>query len=137
MKVVIDNNIVVDALRPNPAFEADALKILQLASEGAFSGCICANSLTDIYYVVRKTRGTEYAKNKLKGLMSFTDTIPLTDVDCAIALNRPMRDFEDALVDVCAKKIGADCIVSRDEVFIKTVTDVEVISPNQLFARLK
>jgi predicted nucleic acid-binding protein len=48
-----------------------------------------------------------------------------------------MNDFEDALVDVCAKKIGADCVVSRDEAFIKAATEVETIKPDLLLARVK
>jgi predicted nucleic acid-binding protein len=137
MKVVIDNNIVIDALYPNPDFEADALKVLRLASDEKIDGYVCANSFTDIFYVVRKQRGIEYAKEKLKGLMGFTSTVPLTEVDCATALEKPMSDFEDALIDVCAKKIGADCIVSRDEAFIKAQTDIEVIKPGELLKRLK
>ena len=30
MKVVIDNNIAIDALRPNPEFEENAKRIFQL-----------------------------------------------------------------------------------------------------------
>jgi predicted nucleic acid-binding protein len=137
MNVVIDNNIVIDAFSSNPQFEADALRILRLASEDEINGFICANSLTDIFYVVRKMCGAEYAKEKLKGLMSFTNTIPLTEKDCANALELPMNDFEDAVVAVCAKKINADFIVSRDERFIKANTEVKVIAPGQLLAELE
>ncbi|GHU46746.1 PIN domain-containing protein [Clostridia bacterium] len=136
MKVVIDNNIVVDALAPNPEFEANALRILQLASTDKINGCVCANSLTDIFY--GKTHGEKYAKEKIKGLMSFTDTIPLTEIDCTNALDLPMSDFEDAIVAICAEKVGADYIVSRDEKFIKSVTaGVPVIKPDELLAMVK
>jgi predicted nucleic acid-binding protein len=136
MKVVIDNNIIVDALKPNAEFAESALKILRLASEDEFEGCVCASSLTDIFYVVGKAHGAEYAKSKLKGLMSFTTTISLTEEDCAAALDLPMNDFEDAVVAVCAKKAGADCIVSRDAGFIRAETEVEVITPARLLARV-
>lgn len=137
MKVVIDNNIIVDALNPNPQFETDALEILQLASQDKINGFICANSLTDIFYVIRKIHGTEYAKSKLIGLMSFTDVISLTEDDCYKALNLPMPDFEDAVVAICAKKVNVDYIVTRDEKFIKSETGVNVVTPKQLLAKIK
>jgi predicted nucleic acid-binding protein len=134
MKVVIDNNIVIDHLNPNSQFEADAEKILRLASANEVDGFVCANSLTDIFYVVRKTRGVEYTKTKLRGLMSFTETIAVTREDCIHALESPMADFEDAVIAECAKKIDADYIVSRDEKFAKSVMGVKVVSPKQLLA---
>ncbi|GHV10092.1 DNA-binding protein [Clostridia bacterium] len=137
MKVVIDNNIVVDALFPNPEFKETALQVLRLASSKQINGCVCANSLTDIFYVVRKTHGAEYTKEKLRGLMSFTETIPLTESDCADALDLPMDDFEDAVVSVCAAKANADYIVSRDEAFIKAAAVVKVIKPDELLAIIK
>jgi predicted nucleic acid-binding protein len=134
MKVVLDNNIIIDALNPNPQFEADALTVLRLASQNKFNGYICANSLTDIFYVVRKTHGAEFAKEKLKGLMKFVRTISLTEEDCLSALDLLMNDFEDAIVAVCARKIEAAYIISRDEKFIKADTEVKMITPKQLLA---
>jgi predicted nucleic acid-binding protein len=134
MKVVIDNNVIIDAIAPNPEFEANALKILRLASDRRITGCVCANSLTDVFYVVRKKRGEEFAKEKIRGLMSFTSTIPLTGSDCADALDLPMSDFEDAVVAICAAKIGADVIVSRDEAFIGAATFVKVVRPEELLS---
>jgi predicted nucleic acid-binding protein len=135
MKVVIDNNIVVDALAPDPEFQTNALKILRLASADKINGCVCANSLTDIFYVVRKKHGAEYAKAKIRGLMTFTETIPLTESDCADALDLPMNDFEDAIVAICAAKVKANYIVSRDEAFINSAaTGVKVIKPDELLS---
>jgi predicted nucleic acid-binding protein len=125
---------VIDALNPNPQFEADALAVLRLASQNKINGYICANSLTDIFYVVRKTHGAEFAKEKLKSLLKFVHTIPLTEEDCLNALELPMNDFEDALVAVCASKIKAAYVLSRDEKFIKTATDVKVVTPKQLLS---
>jgi predicted nucleic acid-binding protein len=136
MRVVIDNNIVVDALKPNPKFAADAQEILRLASAKAIDGFVSANSLTDIFYVLRKEHGADKAKVMLQKLLLMLDIVGIEPTDCVAALAKPLHDLEDALVDVCARKIGADCVVSRDEAFIKAVTEVEVIKPDQLFARL-
>jgi predicted nucleic acid-binding protein len=137
MKVVIDNNVIIDALAPNPEFEANALRILRLASDDKINGYICANSLTDIFYVVRKKHGVEYAKAKIRGLMTFTDTIPLTENDCADALELPMNDFEDTVVAICAAKVSADYIVSRDEAFLgSAAVGIKVIKPDELLSKV-
>ena len=44
-----------------------------------------------------------------------------------------MNDFEDALIAACAKREGADCIVSRDKDFAaSSASPVAVIAPDAL-----
>ncbi|MDR0916300.1 MAG: PIN domain-containing protein [Oscillospiraceae bacterium] len=133
MRVVIDNNIIVDALKPNTEFQAEAQMILRFAAEKKIDGYVSASSLTDIFYVLRKEHNAEKTKEMIRTLMSFTDTIPLTASDCTDALDLPMNDFEDAVVAICAAKIGADYIVSRDEAFATSAAAVvKVIKPDAL-----
>ena len=137
MRVVIDNNVIVDALKPNPQFADDSQEILRLASARTIEGFVSANSLTDIFYVLRKEHGADKTKIMLEKLLLILDIIGIEPDDCITALKKPMNDFEDALVDVCAQKNNADFIVSRDEKFIKTETAVEVIMPVDLLEKLK
>jgi len=137
MRIVIDNNVIIDALKPNPGFEADAQEILRLASAKAIDGFVSANSLTDIFYVIRKDRGADTAKMMIQKLVLMLDIIGIEPADCLAALEKPMNDFEDAVVDVCAQKVSADSIVSRDEQFIKAETSVKVVTPRQLLDSIK
>lgn len=137
MNVVIDNNVVIDALRPNLDFEIEAKHVFQLIWQDKISPYICANSLTDIFFVLQKLQGAEKAKIAISNLITAVNIIPLAESDCTDALALPMNDFEDAIIAVCAQKIDADCIVSRDEKFIKANTTVEVITPKQLIDRIK
>jgi predicted nucleic acid-binding protein len=98
---------------------------------------VSANSLTDIFYVLRKKHGAVKGKSIIKMLLKMLDIIGITSGDCVAALEKPINDFEDALVDVCAKNSSADYIVSRDETFINAVTEIEVITPGQLLDILK
>lgn len=136
MKVVVDNNVIIDALKPNPQFEANAQQVLWLASVKKIDGYICANSLTDIFYVLRKAHGADKAKIMVQRLILILNVIGIDPVDCADALLLPMNDFEDAIIAVCAQKIGADSIVSRDERFIKSETQVRVVTPEQLLEEI-
>ena len=136
MRVVVDNNVVVDALIPNAQFEADAQEILRLASIKEIDGFVSVNSLTDIFYVLRKVHGFEKAKAMIKKLFLVFDIIGIEPNDCMMALNLPLSDFEDALIAVCAVKTNADYVVSRDEKFIKAQTEVTVITPKQLLTEI-
>jgi len=136
MKVVIDNNIVIDALKPNPDFEADAKRVFQLMWKDRITPYMCANSLADIFYIMQKVQGAKKAKHTISNLMTVIKILPLTESDCADALALPMDDFEDAIIAVCAHKINADCIVSRNRKFIKVRTEIEVLTPKQLIEKI-
>lgn len=137
MKVVIDNNVIVDALKPNPQFEAAAQQILRLASLKSIDGFVSANSLTDIFYVLRKEHGADKAKVMVQKMLLILDIIGIDPIDCIDALSLPMNDFEDAMVAVCAKKVKADFIATRDEKFIKEDTEVRTVSPEQLIEEIR
>jgi len=132
MVVVFDNNVIIDALKPNPPFEGQARDMLRLVSEKRIDGFVSANSLTDIFYVLNKVHGANKTKVIIKNLLRVLDIISVEPADCVTALEKPMSDFEDALVDSCAQKINANYIISRDEAFIKAQTSVEVIAPGEM-----
>jgi predicted nucleic acid-binding protein len=137
MKVVFDSNIVIDALKPNTDFEMDAKHVFQLILLDKITPFLCANSLTDIFYILQKVQGAGKAKNAIEKLIKAFNVIPLTVEDCTDALALPMNDFEDAIIAVCAQKINADSIISRDVKFINAETVVDVITAKQLLERLK
>ncbi len=137
MKAVIDNNVIIDALKPNPQFEAAAQQILRLASVKTIDGFVSANSLTDIFYVLRKEHGADKAKIMVQKLLLILDIIGIDPIDCIDALSLTMKDFEDAMVAVCAEKIKADLIVTRDEKFIKEKTSVKTVTPEQLIEKIE
>lgn len=135
MRAVIDNNVIIDALKPDPQFEESAQQVLRLASVKAIDGFVSANSLTDIFYVLRKEHGADKAKVMVQKLILILDIIGIDSIDCISALSLPMNDFEDALIAVCADKIKADFIVTRDKRFIKEETAVKAITPEQLIEK--
>ena len=137
MIVMIDNNIVIDALKPNPDFEADAKRVFRLIWQDKITPYMCANSLTDIFYILQKVQGAEKTKKTIANLMTVMNIVPLTGNDCTDALALPMNDFEDAIIAICAQKINADYIISRDEKFIKSSTKIKILTPKQLFVKIK
>jgi len=136
MKIVIDNNVVLDALLERKPFNDSAEKIFMLCAKER--NCyLSANSLTDIFFVLRKSIDVKTSKTAIKHLIKLFDTIDVTKEDCSNALDLSMDDFEDALVATCASKVGADYIITRDVAFIKSNSPVKVISPDDFLSENK
>ena len=134
MKIVIDNNIALDALLRRQPFNEAAEKIL-IACADTHKGCLSVNSLTDVFYVLRKSIGVSAAKAAVKKLMELLTIIPVNYEDCLKALSPPIDDFEDALVVICGKNAGADCIVTRDEELLRINSPIPVLPPDKLLEK--
>jgi predicted nucleic acid-binding protein len=49
MKLLIDNNVIIDVFQDRKPFSEHSSKILELVESGILEGYITANSITDIY----------------------------------------------------------------------------------------
>lgn len=130
MKIVIDTNVVIDAVASRQPFCKEAEAILLMVSEGKIEGYITANSITDIFYVVRRSLTETQARQVIRSILYSLDVIDVGGEDCWQALNLQIGDFEDALIVSCAEKICADYIVSRDSAFLKEDSPVQIIAPD-------
>ena len=137
IRVLIDTNVVLDALASREPFRADAEKLFMLAAEETFQGFVTANSVTDIYYLIRKSVSDVAAREGIRNLLQLFSVIDITGEDCEAALDSPVVDYEDALVAVCAVKIGIEYIVTRDEEFLQAPAGVPVVSLEALLETLK
>jgi predicted nucleic acid-binding protein len=137
MIVLLDTNIMLDALQERQPFDVEAKDILWRSQNGEFKCCFTANAATDIFYLYSKARDSQSARSAMDFILSHYEVVSVTHEDCVAALASPMNDFEDALVAVCAKKAGVDFIVTRDEEFLLAASPVPLISPAELLNRLK
>ena len=136
MKVLLDTNIIMDALQERQPFDVAAKEILKRSQNGEIACFFTANAATDIFYLYNRARDIKSAKVALEFLLNRYGVISVTQEDCINALSLPIDDFEDALVVVCAKKENVDYIVTRDERFLKESTLVKAITPKELVSIL-
>lgn len=134
MTVLLDTNIIMDALQERQPFDIAAKRILLLGQSGKIDCCFTANAATDIFFLYSKARSRSEANVALGFLLNTYKVVPITQEDCLKALALPNEDFEDSLVEVCAKNIHADYIISRDEEFAKIASEVKVIKPDELIS---
>lgn len=137
MTILLDTNIIMDALQERSPFDTAAKEILLCGQSGKVRCVFTANAMSDIFYLYSKVRSRKEAKVALGFLLNTYSVVSVTQEDCSKALTLPNDDFEDALVEVCAKSVVADYIVSRDSEFKDVATEVKVITPDELLEMLK
>ncbi|MCL2343872.1 MAG: PIN domain-containing protein [Firmicutes bacterium] len=136
MTVLLDTNVIMDALQERQPFDTEAKEILLRAQNGEFTCCFTANAVADIFYLYRKARDLKSARQVLNFLLEKFKVVSVAHEDCISAMFIPIEDFEDALVSACAKKAGADCIISRDDTFLRDNSPVPVIKPKDFLKSL-
>lgn len=130
-KVLLDTNIVLDAVAAREPFLKNAENIFKLVKDRKITAFITANSITDIYCIARKSRGEAETREALRILLNTFSTVDVRGRECREALDFPLDDYEDALLCVCGIKAGVDCIVTRDEDMLNMKSGtVRILSPD-------
>jgi predicted nucleic acid-binding protein len=123
--VFVDTNIILDVLLQNEDFWQDSLKIIRLAERGEIRACVSASSMTDIFYVARKKLTAPVARTAIEKLLDLFNIIGVDGDDLRSALTIPIDDVEDALQAWCAKKAGAEMIITRN---VKDFNNIDILS---------
>lgn len=115
MKVLIDTNIIIDALTGREPFRETAEQIFMLAANQIEDLYITASSATDIYYLIKKYfHDSKQAKETMAKLFELFCILDVISEDCQRALLSEINDYEDAVVTCCAIRSQMDYIVTRN-----------------------
>lgn len=115
MRVLIDTNVIVDALTSREPWNKSAEQIFLMAAQKSADMYISASTATDIYYLVRKyCHDTEMAIQTMEKLYNLFGILDVTKEDCIQALTSPINDYEDAVVCEVARRSGMQYIVTRN-----------------------
>ncbi len=136
-KIALDTNIVLDAIcNRKEAAVAQAL-FMEVAEDRAV-GVITANAVTDIYYIARKSVGSESAREAVKNLMTLFDIAAVDGDICGSAVYSKMDDFEDAVFAFAAEREGVDYIATRDAGLMDSQDcPVEAYSPEDVLKLIR
>lgn len=115
MKILVDTNVIIDALTGREPFREVAEQIFLLAANQIEDMYITASSATDIYYLIRKhLHDTDQAKDIMAKLYELFYILDVTSNDCREALLSEVKDYEDAVIASCADRNRMDYIVTRN-----------------------
>lgn len=97
MKVLVDTNVIIDALQSRKGFLEDAREIMLRA--GDYDGFIAASSVTDIFYLQsRFFHDKAKVRKNLADLLKVFEILDVVDVDCRNALRSATANYEDAVL---------------------------------------
>lgn len=131
-KIAFDTNVLIDALTEREGSAVARELIMEVAEDRAI-GMVSANSITDVYYIVRKHLGDEATRQAIWNILTLFDVATVDGEACASALSTPMKDYEDAVLAVCAAREGAEYIATRDAEFIDSMfSPVEAYLPKDV-----
>lgn len=135
MKVLIDTNIIIDVLANREGFSEPASQLFRLCEVGKAQGIIYALSIANIVYIMRRELDREQIKDVIAKLSAIFTIADMKGDDFKKAAALPMDDFEDALQSVCAARLKADFIVTRNLKDFKG-SKVMAIKPSELIERM-
>jgi predicted nucleic acid-binding protein len=119
-RVLLDTNVLVDYLAVRQPFYADARKLMILGAIGELTLWIGASQMNDVFYLVSKGGKPALglaSQARLRQCRAFIHICAVTEQDVDAALDLGWDDLEDASIQVCAEKINADFIITRDKGF--------------------
>ncbi len=115
MRVLVDTNIVLDALLEREPFVRDARALLEATRSQQIQGYVTATTLTNIFYIVqRQTRNLESARQAVSMTLTLMEVCPVNRDTLEAAFASNLRDFEDAVQLACAMASRLDAIVTRN-----------------------
>ncbi len=132
MTVLLDTNVIIDNFAIREPYYINANRIFTLITEENITGYISTSSITDVYYLLRKSFNDTESRIMIESLLNLFQVVEVTKNDCFIALASSMSDFEDSLVVVCANRANVDFIITRDVELLKTSN---TISPSEFLMK--
>jgi predicted nucleic acid-binding protein len=135
VKILLDTNIIVDdALERHPYLETSE-QVLVLVEQKQVEGYVSASTFSDLYYIIRRTRGRAWTLNYLRQLVTFCQVATVDQAAIAMALAANFRDFEDAIQYSTAVVNQLDAIVTRNPQDFPVLSP-RIITPEQLIQEL-
>lgn len=115
MKLLLDINVVLDVVLDRKPWSVEAAKLFDAVEAGEATAFVAGHTVTTAHYFLRKALGGGDAAAAIAEMLRVLEVVPVDKADFFHAAALGGRDFEDAVQIVCALKIAADYIVTRDE----------------------
>ena len=115
MELLIDTNIVLDVLQRREPWFKDSYRIFESCIKGFHKGYVSAHSLSDLFFILRKSHSLEARKNAVKLLCTYFQVIAEDGTAYLSVIQNPVfSDLEDGLQIHCAEQYNLDYIITRN-----------------------
>ena len=135
MRVLIDTNVIMDALVGREPFFEKSQYVINLCGDRIILGYLAAHTITNLFYILRKYFPNDKCRDMLLDLFAVFQVEQIDTEKPINALNnRDFKDFEDCLQVECGYSSQVDYIVTRD-VKDFTNSDIPCITPDELWQK--
>lgn len=135
MKILFDTDVILDVLLDRLPFAEAGLLLFDRVEQKAIQGYLCATTITNIYYIARPRGGKSVALNRIRELLGIFEIALVNRSVLEMALEGNFSDFEDGVLYESARRVGAECIVTRNISDFENA-EIPVYSPDNLNALL-
>lgn len=132
MRVLLDTNVLIDYFARREPYWHDALKLRIIQDFGDAELWASIQSFSDISYILRSEAPSSILQDAFLSSLSFLRVCSLKQEDLSAACKSKWPDFEDCLIEQCARKVKADFLLTRDLSGFKN-SAVAVLSPAEFF----
>ena len=132
--VLLDTNIILDIALERRKFFEKSRELMSLINQQNIPAHVTATTTTDIYYILKKSKGHKLTIDFLKNLFVFVDIAGVGRKIVLSALESEMTDFEDAVQAETAKQNDIGIIITRNKVDFKKC-DIEVLTPEEFIRK--
>jgi predicted nucleic acid-binding protein len=134
-RVLLDVNVVLDALQSREPFSDDAVHVLALAEAGTLDGLLAAHTVTTLFYLMARHGSPTAARVQIGDLLSILGVAAVDQGVLRAALSLPAPDFEDCVQMAAAREADADYVVTRDRAGF-AAGPVPTLTPAEMLALL-
>jgi predicted nucleic acid-binding protein len=135
VKILIDTNVILDLLLEREPFVENEIALFDQIEQGKLEGHIAAATITNIFYIIRKTEGREVAIDAIHRLLIGLHFCAVDRQTVETALSLGLKDFEDSIQLACATLSQLEGIVTRDRKdFIGS--NLPIYSPTELLSQI-
>ena len=134
VKVLLDTNVILDFALERQLFLQDSEQILQLAEQGQIEGFVSASTMSDLYYIIRKQKGRDWAFDFLRRLVTICQVAAVDQSVIAMALASDIKDFEDAIQHSTAIINQLEAIATRNKQDFPA-DRIQIFTPTELIQR--
>ena len=133
-KILLDTNIILDIALERREFFEKSKELMLTINKLGIPSYVTATTVTDIYYILKKSKGHQLTISFLKNLFDFIDISGVSKEVIFSALNSELTDFEDAVQTECASQNGINIIITRNIADFKK-SKLEIFTPSEFISQ--
>lgn len=129
-KILLDTNIILDIALERRDFFEKSKELMLTLNKLNIPSYVTATTVTDIYYILKKSKGHQLTISFLKNLFDFINIAGVDKEVVIRALISELTDFEDAVQTECASQNDINIIITRNTADFKK-SKLVIVTPSE------